>query len=147
MKRIVLLASPVMLAVAFAANAGTLDNGNWSPSGCGTLSEAPAVDSSNIDAINQSIAAVNEWQKQIQSYDECMIREANADTSTIANSANAKQTQYREASKKINADAAAGREKFGRQSSSPGTNPGMSNPGMNNPGMNNPGSGMGGQGY
>ena len=147
MKRIVLLASPAMLAVAFAANAGTLNNGNWSPSGCGTLSEAPAVDSSSIDAINQSIAAVNEWQKQVQSYDECMIKEANADTSTIANSASAKQTQYREASKKINADAAAGREKFGRQSSSPGTNPGMSNPGMNNPGMNNPGSGMGGQGY
>ena len=147
MKRIVLLASPAMLAVAFAANAGTLNNGNWSPSGCGTLSEAPVVDSSSIDAINQSIAAVNEWQKQVQSYDECMIKEANADTSTIANSANAKQTQYREASKKINADAAAGREKFGRQSSSPGTNPGMSNPGTNNPGMNNPGSGMGGQGY
>lgn len=142
MKRIVLLASPAMFAVAFAANAGTLDNGNWSPSGCGTLSEAPGVDSSSIDAINQSIAAVNEWQKQVQSYDECMIKEANADTSAIANSANAKQTQYREASKKINADAAAGREKFGRQSSSPGTNPGMSNPGMNNPG-----SGMGGQGY
>ena len=146
MKRIILLASPAMLAVTFAVNAGTLDNGNWSPSGCGKLSEAPAVDSSSIDTINQSIAAVNEWQKQVQSYDECMIKEANADTATIANSANAQQTQYREASKKVNADAAAGREKFSRQSSSPGTNPGMSNPGMN-PGMNNPGSGMGGQGY
>ena len=138
MKRIALLTSPAILAVAFAVNAGTLDNGNWSPGGCGTLSEAPAVDSSNVDAINKSIAAVNEWQKQVQSYDECMIKEANADTATIANSANAQQTRYREASQKINAEAAAGREKFSNQSS-----PGISNPGMVNPGMNNPGSGMG----
>ncbi|KIO49206.1 hypothetical protein [Nitrosospira sp. NpAV] len=143
MKRIALLVAPALLTVVFAANAGTLNDGNWSPSGCGTLSEAPAVDSSNVDAINKSISAVNEWQKQVQSYDECMIKEANADTAAIANSANAQQTRYREASQKINAEAAAGREKFSGQSSSPG----ISNPGMVNPGMNNPGSGMGGQGY
>ncbi|ARO88379.1 hypothetical protein EBAPG3_011680 [Nitrosospira lacus] len=143
MKRIVLLTSPALIAVALGANAGTLNNGSWSPGGCGTLSEAPAVDSSSVDTINRSIAAVNEWQKQVQSYDECMIKEANADTSTIANSANAQQARYREASQKINAEAAAGREKFSSQSSSPG----ISNPGMGNPGMNNPGSGVSGQGY
>ena len=37
MKRIVLLAAPVMLTVTFAANAGTLNNGSWSPNGCGVM--------------------------------------------------------------------------------------------------------------
>ena len=143
MKRIVLLAAPVMLAVTFAVNAGTLNNGSWSPNGCGTMPEAPAVNSSSVDTINQSIAAVNDWQKQLQTYDECMIREANADTTAIANSAKAQQTQYRGVSEKITAEVTAGREKFSRESSSTGA--GTGNQGYGNPGPGNPG--VGGQGY
>ena len=143
MKRIVLFAAPVMLAVTFAANAGTLNNESWSPNGCGAMPEAPAVNSNSVDTINQSIAAVNDWQKQLQAYDECMIREANADTAVIANSAKAQQTQYRRASEKITAEVAAGREKFSRESSSTGA--GASNQGYGNPGPGSPGTG--GQGY
>jgi hypothetical protein len=144
-KRMVLLAVPVALAATFAVNAGTLNNGSWSPSGCGAMPEAPAVNSSSADTINKSIAAVNDWQKQLQTYDECMIREANADTASIANSANAQQTRYREASKKINAELTTGREKFTRESSSTGSGAGAGNPGLANPAYINPGTG--GQGY
>lgn len=143
MKRIVLFAAPVMFAVTFAANAGTLNNGSWSSNGCGVMLEAPAVNSNSVDTINQSIAAVNDWQKQLQTYDECMIREANADTTAIANSAKAQQTQYRGVSEKITAEVAAGREKFSRESSSTGA--GTGNQGYGNPGPGSPGSG--GQGY
>jgi len=145
MKRIVLLAGPVTLAVMFAANAGTLNNGSWSPSGCGAMPEAPKINLNSVDTLNQSIAAVNDWQKQLQTYDECMIKEANADTAAISNAANVQQTRYREASTKINEELSAGRDKF-----SGGASParaGADNQGIGNPGFANPGSGVGGQGY
>jgi hypothetical protein len=138
MKRITLLVVPIMLAVTFAANAGTLNDGSWSPSGCGTMPEAPAVNSGSADTVNKSIAAVNNWQKQLQTYDECMIREANADAATIANSAKAQQKRYHETSEKIAAEVTAVREKFDRESSSTGAGTGTQ-------GYGNPGSG--GQGY
>jgi hypothetical protein len=143
MKPIVLLAVPITLAVMFAANAGTLNNGSWSPSGCGAMPAAPNVNSSNIDSLNRSITAVNDWQKQLQIYDQCMIREANADTAAISNAANAEQVRYREASARINAELASGRDKLGSDASPAGIGPG--NPGFGNPGMGNPSSG--GQGY
>jgi len=143
MKRIILLAVPVTLAFTFAANAGTLNDGSWSPSSCGVMPEAPTVNSNSADTVNRSIAAVNDWQKQLQTYDECMIREANADTTAIANSAKAQQMRYRVVSEKINAEVAVAREKFSRESSSTGA--GTGNQGYGNPGFGNPGSG--GQGY
>lgn len=143
MKRVILLAVPITLAVTFAANAGTLNNGSWSPSGCGTMPEAPNVNSNNVDSLNRSITAVNDWQKRLQTYDQCMIREANADTTAISNAANAQQVRYREASARINAELASGRDKLGSDASPAGISPGSQ--GFGNPGMGNPGSG--GQGY
>lgn len=145
MKRIVLLAGPITLAVMFAANAGSLSNGSWSPSGCGAMPEAPKVNADSVDALNQSIGEVNEWQKQLQIYDECMIKEANADTTAISNAANAQQMRYREASTKVNAELVAGKDKFGSGVSPAGV--GGGNQGIGNPGLTNPGSGVGGQGY
>lgn len=144
MKRIFRLAVLIAFAVTFTANAGTLNDGSWSPSGCGVMPDVPIVNSSSADTINKSIAAVSDWQKQLQTYDECMIREANADTTAIAKSAKAQQTRYHEASEKINAELVAGREKFSREASSTGT--GTGNQGFGNPGLGNPG-GSGGQGY
>ncbi|SCX89039.1 hypothetical protein SAMN05216420_101237 [Nitrosospira sp. Nl5] len=147
MKRIVLLAVPVTLAVMFAANAGTLDNGNWSPSGCGAMPEAPNVNASSVDTLNKSIAAVNDWQKQLQTYDECMIKEANADAAAISNAANAQQVRYREASAKINAELTAASDKFSSGATPSGVGPGnqgLGNP-FGNPGGGNPGAG--GMGY
>ncbi len=137
MKRILLLAGPIALVVVFAANAGTLNNGGWSSSGCGAMPEAPKINLNSVDTLNQSIVAVNDWQKQLQTYDDCMIKEANADTAAISNAANVQQTRYREASTKINAELSAGRDKFG----------GGAGAGAGNPGMGNPGSGVGSQGY
>lgn len=137
MGRHIFLASPAMLLVALAAHAGTIDDGHWSPSGCGPLPEAPAVESGTVDSVNQGITAVNEWQKKLQVYDECMINEANADAGIISESANSYQAKYREASKRVNEEITAARKKFSSQSAPPGVMPGMM-----------PGSGMGsGMGY
>ena len=145
MKRIVLLAVPITFAVMFAANAGTLNDGSWSPSGCGAMPEAPNVNSNNVDSLNRSITAVNDWQKQLQTYDECIIREANADTAAISSAANAQQVRYREVSAKINAELVAGRDKLGGEASPSPAGVGTGNQGFGNPGIGNPGSG--GQGY
>jgi len=137
MKRI-LLAVSIALTILFTANAGSLNNGSWSPSGCGARPEAPNIDSNSVDTLNQSIVAVNAWQKQLQTYDECMIKEANADVAAISNAANAQQVQYREASTKINTELAAAKDKFGSGASPAGV-------GAGNPGLGSPGAG--GQSY
>ncbi len=117
----------------FAADAGVLSNGDWSPSGCGGRPEAPVIDSTSADAFNRSIKMINTWQKQIQTYHDCMVREANADAATINRAATTEQAKINEASEKLNADANAARNKLDSSStrrpvSGPPMGPGM-NPG------------------
>jgi hypothetical protein len=96
----------------------------------------PIIDSSSAEAFNKSIGTINEWQKQVQSYHDCMVKEANADGATINKGATAGQARINEAIEKVNQDATAGRQKVERSTSSPsptlappaGTMPG--NPGF-----------------
>ncbi|SEK65002.1 hypothetical protein [Nitrosovibrio tenuis] len=120
---------------AFTANAGILNNGNWSPSGCGARPEAPVIDSTSVDAFNRSINMINTWQKQIQTYHDCMVREANADAAAINQAAAAEQAKINAASEKLNSDANIARNKL---DSSPARGP------VNGPPL---GSGMERQGY
>lgn len=60
-------AASFALAGAFTANAGVLENGSWSASGCGAMPETPVIDSSSADAFNRSIGAINAWQKKCRS--------------------------------------------------------------------------------
>ncbi len=124
-------AASLSLGISLAADAGVLNNGSWSPSGCGTRPEAPVIDSTSADAFNHSIKMINAWQKQIQTYHDCMVKEANADAATINRAATAEQAQINEASEKLNADANVARTKL---DSSPARGP-VSGPPM--------GSGMG----
>ena len=135
MNHIIFFAASISLGVSFTVNAGTLNNGSWSPSGCGTRPEAPVIDSADAEAFNRSIKLINAWQKQIQTYHDCMVREANADASAINQAAAAEQAKISEASEKLNADANLARNKL---ESSP-TRGSVSAPPI--------GSGMGQQGY
>lgn len=119
------------LFVAFTANAGSLSNGTWSPSGCGTRPQPPAIDSTSVSTYNRSIAQVNDWQKQMQIYHDCVIREANSDIAAVNQAAAAEQARINQASGNLNADLNHGRDKL--QSSPtpiPGGQPG--GPGMQN---------------
>jgi hypothetical protein len=89
-----------------------LSNGTWSPSGCGARPEPPVVDSTSVSTYNQSIARIKDWQKHIQIYHECVIKEANSDIAAINQSATAEQTKINQASGSLNQDLNRGREKL-----------------------------------
>jgi len=135
MNHIIFFAASLSLGISLAADAGVLNNGDWSPSGCGTRPEAPIIDSTSADTFNRSIKMINAWQKQMQAYHDCMIKEANADAATINRAATAEQARINEVSEKLNANANAVRNKL---DSSSNRGP-VSGPPM--------GSGMGQQGY
>ena len=124
MNHVIFFAAFFALTTVFTANAGVLENGGWSASGCGAMLEAPVVDSSNVEAFNRSVGTINTWQKQTQIYHDCMIKEANADSVTINQSATAGQGRINEIVEKINAEIAAGKQKVEQsQSASPALSP------------------------
>lgn len=88
-----------------SSNAGTLVNGTWSPAGCGERPVAPAVSTTSIADYNRSVEVVNEWQKQAQEYNSCLVNEANADNALIAKTANDQQAKFREEIDHISAEA------------------------------------------
>ena len=123
----ILLFAGCFIFTAFAAQAGVLENGNWTPSGCGTRPEAPLIDSASPEAYNRSIGLVNTWQKELQAYHDCMIREANADAAAINRAATVEQARINEASQKVNADATAARSTVDTSRPAPAAPPMMQN--------------------
>ena len=103
---------PALLLVAASAHAGSVNNGSWSPSGCGTKPEAPALNLKDVDAYNKSIDGVTAYRKAIQVYLNCQTQEANADIQAITKSANAVQLAAKEANDKIVADVKVAEDKF-----------------------------------
>ena len=99
-------------AASFSAEAGGFANGVWSPSGCGAKPEAPALSLKDVDAYNNSIAAIDTYRKSVQPYLNCLTQEANADIQAISKSANASQQAAKEANEKIQADAKLADQKF-----------------------------------
>ncbi|HEV7930141.1 MAG TPA: hypothetical protein VGP12_08435 [Nitrosospira sp.] len=106
-------------AGAFTAQAGVIGPDGWAPAGCGAVPQTPVIDSSSAEAYNTSIGTINEWQKQLQAYHDCMVKEANADATAINKAATAEQARINQAIEKVNQDATAGRQKVERSSSSP----------------------------
>jgi len=56
-----------MLAIV-SGTAGTITNGVWLPSGCGTEPVVPVIDQNSVDAYNQSVKAINDWQQKANTY-------------------------------------------------------------------------------
>lgn len=107
-----LLLATFSLATAMSAQAGTLANGTWSPSGCGAKPVAPPLDLKDPDAFNRSVASVNTYRQAITPYLNCLLQEGNADIQTITKSAAAAQQAAKDANEKIQADVKAADEKF-----------------------------------
>ncbi len=104
----------LMLATV-SGTAGTIANGGWLPSGCGTEPAVPVIDQSSIDAYNQSVKVINDWQQKATAYNGCLIKEANADNSLIANSANEEQARLRTAIEKIQAETTAAKAELDKK--------------------------------
>jgi hypothetical protein len=134
--RLVSASTGLVAVISLAAHAGVLENGGWASSGCGARPEAPAIESASADAYNRSIGLVNSWQKQMQAYNDCIIKEANADAAAINQGANAEQTRINEALQKANADATAARSKLDSSPAAPAMPQMMQNP--NSQMMQNP---------
>ncbi|MEI8571645.1 hypothetical protein JWZ98_11470 [Methylomonas sp. EFPC1] len=115
MKHTLLIAALLPTLFANPAQAGSLANGSWQPSGCGAVPESPTIDAGNIDAYNKSIAAINAWQQKSRDYFECLIKEANTDNGIIADHANQAQAKYRETVEKIGAQAEAAKKKLDKE--------------------------------
>jgi hypothetical protein len=78
-----------LTAAAGGAHAGNITSGAWTPSGCGTRPEAPALNLKNADAYNASVDQVNAYLKSSRAYIDCLTQEANADIQAVTRSANA----------------------------------------------------------
>jgi len=104
-----------MVLTAVSSTAGTITNGAWSPSGCGTEPAVPVIDQSSVDAYNQSVKAINDWQQKANAYNGCLIKEANADNALIANSANDEQVRLKSAIEKIQAETAAAKAQLDKK--------------------------------
>ncbi|MCB5183613.1 hypothetical protein LG201_00135 [Methylobacillus gramineus] len=94
------------------AEAGTLTDGKWSSSKCGSRPVAPALDLKNEDAYNKSVNAINTYRQQVAPYLECVVSDANADIQTINTQAKNEQLAIQEANNKISEDVKIATEKF-----------------------------------
>jgi hypothetical protein len=104
-----------IMLTAGPGTAGSLTNGAWLPSGCGIEPSVPVIDQSSVEAFNQSVKAINDWQQKANDYNACLIKEANADNALIANSANDEQARLRAAVEKIQSETAAAKAKLDKE--------------------------------
>lgn len=102
----------ILVASISVGTAGTIVNGVWSPVGCGTEPIPPAVVTTSVEAFNQSVKVIKDWQQKNSTYNSCLIDEANKDNILISKIANEEQARFQAALEKIKADAAAATAKL-----------------------------------
>ena len=73
------------------------------------------IEKSSVDAFNNSVKVINEWQQKANAYNGCLIKEANVDNALIANTANEEQARFRAAIEKIKAETEAAKAKLDKQ--------------------------------
>ena len=113
MIRRMLFTATIML-IAVSGTAGTITNGTWSPNDCGVEPASPVIEQSSVDAYNQSVKAINEWQQKANAYNTCLIGEANKDNALIAKTANDEQSRLRAVIEKIKSDTDKAKAKLDR---------------------------------
>jgi rhamnogalacturonyl hydrolase YesR len=112
MRQRTFITAAIMVATVSVGTAGTFINGAWSPSGCGVEPVIPVIEQDSVDAYNQSIKTINEWQKKASAYNTCVINEANADNALIAKTATKEQNKFRAAVEKIKTSTDAAKAKL-----------------------------------
>ncbi|MDD4914893.1 MAG: hypothetical protein PHW13_07630 [Methylococcales bacterium] len=112
MKNFVSMATVCLFLFMPVAQAGTLQNGEWTAGDCGAKPVAPQIDAHDAEAYNQSVTAINQWQQQANSYYECQVREANKDAGIIAAKARLSQEEYRQIMDGVTATMDAAKKKL-----------------------------------
>lgn len=94
--------------------AGSLNKGVWSPSNCppDPTAKAPKINSASAEGFNKSVKDFNDWQKQVSDYNTCIVNEANADNTAIANSVNGQQEKLKALAEKLHGEAEAAKTKL-----------------------------------
>ena len=108
-------ASIVALLLAGQAQAGTLTNGAWTPSGCGPEPAVPSIDVSSEKAFNTSLNAEEDFEKKIGIYDDCAIKEANTDASAVSAAANGLKQHAHDAEAKLQSAIDAGMDQYAKK--------------------------------
>ncbi len=104
----------IVLASFGAANAGTVANGVWTPSGCGEAPKPVSIDLSNGDAFSKSLDASDQYEAKSKTYMDCMFKEATADGQAINTAEKNTQDERSNAIKKNEDDIKTGLEKYAK---------------------------------
>ena len=75
----------------------------------------PVIEQSSVDAFNNSVKVINEWQQKANAYNTCLINEANADNALIAKMANQEQSRFWATIEKIRTYTDAGKAKLDKK--------------------------------
>ena len=89
-----IFAAAVVVALAAGATmatspAGTLQSGNWTPSGCTDPGEVPHFNARSPEAYNKSAKVAQDWQGKARDYADCVNKDAKADQQAVVSGANA----------------------------------------------------------
>lgn len=99
-------------SLAGSAQAGILVDGTWNNSRCGARPAVANVDLRDPDAYNKSIDKVTAYQKDTNTYLNCLVAEGNLDIQLISKSITDEQLAASAAREKILADVKKANEKF-----------------------------------
>jgi hypothetical protein len=83
-----LAVAAAVVGLAAGAQAGTLQNGAWTPNCPNVPGEPPEFSTKSPEAFNKSQKLVQEWQSQVIAYNDCIKGEVKADQDTIVGTAN-----------------------------------------------------------
>ena len=111
-----MLAGAALVAFATAAQAGTLQNGAWTPKECAAPGEAPTFNGKTPEAYNKSSKEVTAWQDKARAYAECVTTDGNADVKLIMDTANGQVSKINDTIKGQVAEATALVEELNKKS-------------------------------
>jgi hypothetical protein len=103
----ILAAGAFAALTAAAAQAGTLQNGVWTPNCPPMPGDPPTFSSKSPEAYNKSAKVAQEWQANAKAFADCLNGDAKADQNTIVSTANADVTKLSSEITALSADSAA----------------------------------------
>lgn len=115
MIKTILVTALIMAISVTSSTAGTITKSAWAPNECGTEPVVPVIDTRDEVAYNASIKAINEWQQLTNTFNTCLVNEANADNALIAKSANDIQGRFKATVEKIKSEIEAGKARLEKQ--------------------------------
>jgi hypothetical protein len=110
-----MLAAAALVALSAGAQAGTLQNGTWTPN-CADPGAAPTFSSKSPQAYNDSAKAAQAYQQKAKDYADCLNTEAKADQSAVVDGANTRVKTISDAISAMSAQSAAAVDKLKKKS-------------------------------